>query len=149
MDARRTFEDAARAARRLATVTAELEALDQSWRRGEWLGSGASWGGHSDPTSTGASYRMDRSEELEMERDRLERDVEEAQSLARGVGELLGKSHALALRYRYLENRRWPEVGELLGCCESTARNRVAAAFDTIDGLGPHRVRAAQGMATA
>lgn len=148
MEARETFESAAWAARRLPTVTAEIEALDQSWRRGEWLGSGRSWAGHSDPTSTGASYRMSRSQALESERRELEKVAAEARSLASGIGELLGDGYCSALKYRYLENRPWVQVADLLEVCERTAYNRVQTALDTIDALGPARVRQAQGMAT-
>lgn len=148
LGARETFESAAWAARRLPTVTAELEALDQSWRRGEWLGSGRSWGGHSDPTASRAGYRMRRSQALESERRELEEDVAEARSLTDGIGELLGEGYADALRHRYLEGMPWAQVSELLGVCERTAYNRANTALDTIDALGPARVRQAQGMAT-
>lgn len=148
MAARDTFEQARWATRRLATVTAELESLDQSWRRGEWLGSGRSWAGHSDPTSTGVSYRMSKSQALESERRELEEDVAEARSLTDGIGALLGEGYCSALKYRYLENRPWVQVAELLKVCERTAFNRVSVALDTIDALGPARVRQAQGMAT-
>lgn len=150
MGARDTFEQAARAARRLPSVIAELGALDEAWRfSGEWLGVGSAQAGHSNPTAARAVARLNRRQTLEAEREELQEQVDEARALAHGIGELLGESHAAALRYRYLENRRWPETAALLGCCESTARNRVAAALDTIDGLGPHRVKQAQGMATA
>ena len=148
MAARDVFMHARWAARRLATVTAELEALDEGWRRGEWLGSGRSWAGHSDPTSTGASYRMSRSQALESERRELEEDVAEARSLASGIGELLGEGYCSALKYRYLENRPWVQVADLLGVCERTAYSRANTALDTIDALGPARVRQAQGIAT-
>lgn len=149
MGARETFEQAAQAARRLAMVTAEQEALDAEWKRGEWLGVGSSHAGHSDPTAARACYRALRRDELGEERAELEAVVIEAQELARGVRELLGGSYAYALLYRYLENRRWAEVAELLGVCEKTAYNRVSVALDTIDALGPQRTKQAQGMATA
>jgi len=149
LDARQTFEEAARAARRLTAVTAELDAIDETWRRGEWLGVGSSWCGHSDPTATSASWRMGRAESLGTESAELGRIVEEARALVIGVGELLGAGYADALRYHYLENRPWAEVAALVGVSERTAYNRARVAFDTIDGLGGARVRQAQGMAEA
>lgn len=71
----------------------------------------------------------------------------EARALVDGLALLLGRSYADALLYRYLENRRWAEVAELLGVCERTAYNRAGVALDTIDGLGPARVKQARGVA--
>lgn len=147
MEARELFEDAARAARRLPTVVAELDAMDAAWWRGEWLGTGASRANHSDPTAARAGYRMRRTKALESEREELEQVVAEAAALVDGVGALLGQSHADALRYRYLESRTWAEVAELLGVCEKTAYSKTRVAFDTIDGLGPAKVKQAQGVA--
>lgn len=150
MDARETFEHAARAARRLPSVIAELGALDEAWRfSGEWLGGGSSHAGHSDPTAARAGYCMRRAKRLEAERDELQESVDEARALARGIGELLGESHAAALTHRYIENQPWAEVAKALGVCERTAYARASTALDTVDALGPHRVKQAQGMATA
>lgn len=149
MDARQTLEEAARAARRLPAVAAELGAMDEAWRRGEWLGVGRSWCGHSDPTATSASWRMGRAESLGNERAELERIVEEARALVIGVGELLGAGYSDVLRYRYLESKPWAEAAALMGVSERTAYNRARVAFDTMDALGPARVKQAQGMAEA
>lgn len=130
-------------------MTAELEAMDESWRRGEWLGSGASWGGHSDPTASRASYRMSRSQTLEEERRELEEDVAEARALIDGIGKLLGAGYADALRSRFLEAMTWAQTAEQLGVCERTAYTKAQTALDLIDSLGPRRVQEARGMATA
>ena len=144
--AREVFESAAKAARRLTVVDAELDALSEAWRHGDWLGI-ASKGTHGDPTSAEASYRMGRSKALESERESLRATVEDARTLARGVGELLGKGYEDALLYRYVESRTWAEVADALGVCLKTAHNRVSVACDCVDGLGAARVRAGRGMA--
>ena len=146
MGARETFEESARAARKLPAVESELAALGESWRRGEWLGSGAR-GWHGDPTSGQAGYRMRRSNALEQERESLTATVDEARTLARGVGELLGTSYGDALTLRYLKGHQWQQVADRMGVSVSTAHNRVNAALDTIDGLGAARVRQARGVA--
>lgn len=144
------FEDAARAARRLPTVVAELEGLDAAWRySGEWLGGGSSHAGCCDPTAARAGYRMRRTKALEDERAELERVVSEAVALVEGVGALLGQGYADALRLRYVEGKTWAEVAEVLGTSERTPFNRARTAFDLIDSLGPQRVRRAQGIAAA
>lgn len=148
MGAREQFEEAARAARRLVTLETELNAMEQAWRRGEWLGSGAK-GWHGDPTAAQAWYRMRRSEALEREREALKSVIEDARTLANGVGELLGQGYCDALTLRYLCNKPWLQVAGLMGVCQKTAHNRVSAALDTIDGLGSARVREARGVATA
>lgn len=149
MAAKDVFMHARWAARRLATVTAELEAMNEGWRRGEWLSIGSSWAAHSDPTASRASYRMSRSQTLEEERRELEEDVTEARALIDGIGKLLGAGYADALRSRFLEVMTWAQTAEQLGTCERTAYNRVSTALDLIDSLGPARVKQAQGMATA
>ena len=148
-EARQLFEDAARAARRLEVVRAELEAVDEAWRRGEWLGTGASRVGRSDPTAARAVARLNRRQTLEDERAELERVVAEAVALVDGVGALLGQGYADALRLRYVEGKTWAQVAEVLGTSERTPFNRARVAFDTIDGLGAARVRRAQGIAAA
>lgn len=148
MGARETFEQAAAAARRLVSVTAELESMDESWRRGEWLVSASPYGGHSDPTASRAGYVMARGKALEAERVALNESLAEAQALVDGIGKLLGQSHADVLRYRCLECRQWSQVVNLLGVSESTARNRMNVSMNTIDALGPTRVKEARGMAT-
>lgn len=149
-EARQLFEDAARAARRLEVVRAELDAVDEVWRRGgEWLGIGASPAGRSDPTAARAVARLNRRRTLEDERAELERVVAEAVALVEGVGALLGQGYADALRLRYVEGKTWAEVAELLGTCERTPFVRTRTAFDLIDSLGPQRVRRAQGIAVA
>lgn len=146
MGAREQFEEAARAARKLPAVESELAALGESWRRGEWLGSGAK-GWHGDPTANRAEYRMRRSKALDAERESLRAVIEDAQALARGVGELLGKGYEDALLYRYVENKPWQQVADALGVCLKTAHNRVNTALDTVDALGRVRVLAGRGMA--
>lgn len=145
--ARDTFEEAARASRRLPTVAAELAALDEAWSRGEWAGPGIASGWHADPTAARAGYRAAARNRLEAERDELAEVVAEARALVDGLALLLGRSYADVLLYRYLENRRWAEVAELLGVCEKTAHNRAGVAMDTIDGLGHARVKQARGVA--
>lgn len=146
MGAREQFEEAARAARRLVTLETELNAMEQAWRRGEWLGSGAK-GWHGNPTANRAEFRMCRSEALEQEREALKATIADAQALARGVGELLGKGYEDALLYRYVEDKPWQQVADALGVCLKTAFNRVNTALDTVDALGRARVRAGRGMA--
>ena len=121
--------------------------MEQAWRRGEWLGSGAK-GWHGDPTANRAEYRMRRSKALDAERESLTATVDEARTLARGVGELLGASYRDALTLRYVEGNQWQQVADRLGVSVSTAHNRVNVALDTIDGLGSARVRQARGVAT-
>lgn len=145
--ARETFEQAARASRRLPTIDAELAALDDAWSRGEWVGAGIASGWHSDPTASRAGYRAAARDRLRAERDELAEVVAETTALVDGLALLLGAGYCSALKYRYLENRPWAEVAELLGCCEKTAHNRVSVALDTIDALGPARVRQAHGVA--
>ena len=144
--AREVFEIAAKAARRLTVVDAELDAMGESWRRGEWLGSGAK-GWHGDPTSGQAGYRMRRSKALEQEREALKATIEDARTLANGVGELLGKGYEDALLYRYVENKPWQQVADALGVCLKTAHNRANTALDTVDALGRARVLAGRGVA--
>ncbi len=146
MGAREQFEEAARAARKLPAVESELAALGESWRRGEWLGSGAK-GWHGDPTASRAGYRMGRSAALEQEREALRAVIEDARTLANGVGELLGKGYEDALLYRYVEDKPWQQVADALGVCLKTAHNRVNTACDTVDALGRARVLAGRGMA--
>ena len=148
MGARELFEDAARAVRRLSVVTAELDALEQAWRCGDWLTIGVSrWSSHSDPTATRAGYRMGRTDALESELSALRSTVEEARALAEGIGELLGASYRDALALRYLENHQWQEVADQMGVSVSTARNRVSVGLDTVDAMGAPRVMQGQGVA--
>lgn len=147
MNARETFEAAAAAARRLPSIDAELAALGEGWRRGDWMVAGTSAAGHSDPTGDAAAYHMRRTSTLEAERESLAAVVAEAQALARGVGELLGSGYRDALTLRYLENRQWREVAELLGVCVKTANNWTHTAIDAIDGLGRARVLEGRGVA--
>lgn len=144
--AREVFESAAKAARRLTVVDAELNALSEAWRHGDWLGIGSK-GTHGDPTASRAGYRMGRSAALESERESLRAVIADAQALARGVGELLGKGYEDALLYRYVENKPWQQVADALGVCLKTAYNRVSVACDTVDALGRARVMAGFGMA--
>lgn len=144
--AREVFESAAKAARRLTVVDAELDALSEAWRHGDWLGI-ASKGTHGDPTANRAAHVMSRSKALEQEREALKATIEDARTLANGVGELLGKGYEAALTLRYLEGRPWKQVADVLGTCERTAYSRVSVALDTVDGLGAVRVRHAHGMA--
>lgn len=144
--ARELFEEAYRASRRLAVVDAELAAIDDAWRIGDWMQPTRS-GRHSDSTATRAVYRMGRSKNLETERDGLLQVIAEAQELADGIEKLLGWSYAAALRCRYLEGMIWQDVADEIGMCESTARSRLNVSLDLIDGLGPANVRKARGVA--
>lgn len=144
--ARDLFEEAARASRRLAVVDAELAAIDDAWRSGDWMQPGRS-GRRSDSTASRALYRMGRLKNLEAEREVLVQVIGEARELADGIEELLGWSYAAALRYRYLEGMIWQDVADELCVCESTARSRVNVALDCIDGLGPAQVRQGRGFA--
>ena len=144
--AREVFESAAKAARRLTVVDAELDAMNEAWRHGDWLGIGSK-GTHGDPTASRAGYCMSRSKALEQEREALKATIEDAQALANGVGELLGKGYEDALLLRYVEDKPWQQVADALGVCLKTAHNRVNTALDTVDALGRARVMAGRGMA--
>ena len=144
--AREVFESAAKAARRLTVVDAELNALSEAWRHGDWPCVGSK-GTHGDPTASRAWYRMGKSASLEQEREALKATIADAQALARGVGELLGKGYEDALLYRYVEDEPWQQVADALGVCLKTAHNRVSVACDTVDALGRARVLAGRGMA--
>ena len=144
--AREVFESAAKAARRLTVVDAELDAMNEAWRHGDWLGIGSK-GTHGDPTANRAAHVMSRSKALEQEREALKATIEDARTLAHGVGELLGKGYEDALLCRYVESRTWAEVADALGVCLKTAYNRVNTACDTVDALGRARVMAGRGMA--
>ena len=144
--ARELFEEAYRASRRLSVVDAEIAAIDDAWRSGDWMQPSRS-GRHSDSTSARALNRMGRVKNLETERDGLLQVIREAQELADGIEKLLGWSYAAALRYRYLDGMIWQDVADMLEVCESTARSRINVALDTIDGLGPANVREARGFA--
>lgn len=131
----------------MTVVDAELDAMNEAWRQGgDWLGIGSK-GMHGDPTASRAGYRMGRSASLEQEREALKATIEDARTLANGVGELLGKGYEDALLYRYVENKPWQQVAELLGVCLKTAYNRANTALDTVDALGKARVLAGRGMA--
>lgn len=147
LNAKETFEDAARAARRLAVVVSELAAMDEAWHHGEWLPCG-SGGRYRDPTAGRAEYRMARTDRLNAERAELAQIVAEARALTAGVAALLGSSYGDALTQRYIEGRPWQEVADKLGVSLSTARNRANAALDTIDSLGMARVMQGVGTAT-
>lgn len=144
--ARELFEEAARATRRLAVVDAELAAIDDAWRSGDWLQPSRS-GRRSDSTASRAVYRMGRSKNLGIEKESLEQVIDEAQQLADGIEKLLGWSYAAALKCRYLEGMTWQDVADEIGMCESTARSRLNVSLDLIDGLGPANVREARGVA--
>lgn len=144
--ARELFEEAARATRRLAVVDAELAAIDDAWRSGDWLQPSRSCR-RSDSTASRALYRMGRSKNLDTEKESLEQVINEAQGLADGIENLLGWSYAAALRCRYLEGMAWQDVADTLGVCERTAYSRASVAFDTIDSLGFANVREARGFA--
>lgn len=120
--------------------------MGEAWRRGEWLGGRG--GGHSDPTAASAGYRMARAERLESERAELAEIVAEARMLAEGIRRLLGDTYANALTMRYLKGLQWRDVADRLGVCESTARNRVSTALDTIDSMGRANVVMGRGTAT-
>lgn len=59
---------------------------------------------------------MNRADALESELATLRATAAEARALARGVAALLGVSYTDALTRRYLENRPWQEVTDLMGC---------------------------------
>lgn len=146
IDARELFEEARRAARRIPAIRAELDAINDTWRRCDWPVVGCG-GGYNDPTAGTATHRMGATRRLESELATLTATVDEARALVSGVGALLGESYAAALTYRYMEARQWADVAVLLGVSDRTAYSRVTVALDTIDGLGRRRVLEGQGVA--
>jgi DNA-directed RNA polymerase specialized sigma24 family protein len=90
---------------------------------------------------------MGRGSALESELVTLRETVAEAEALARGVGELLGKDYEAALTLRYLEGKPWQQVADALGVCLKTAYNKANTALDCVDALGRARVLAGRGMA--
>lgn len=135
----REYFEAASAAQRLidGRLTALRSMRAREGVRGqtyEAIGRGT---GASDPTRA-TDERIDAESRIRSELGALEREVEDARSVCRGI-RAANPSHPLwgdAIELHYIELMGWAEIGRYLGCTGEAVRRAAYAALDWVDMVG-------------
>ena len=146
----REYFEAARAAQRLidGRLTALRSMRAREGVRGqtyEAIGRGT---GASDPTRA-TDERIDAESRIRSELGALEREVEDARSVCRGI-RAANPSHPLwgdAIELHYIELMGWAEIGRYLGCTGEAVRRAAYAALDWVDMVGIAAAREGCGQA--
>ena len=146
----REYFEAARAAQRLidGRLTALRSMRAREGVRGqtyEAIGRGT---GASDPTSA-TDERIDAESRIRAELGALEREVEDARAVCRGI-RAANPSHPLwgdAIELHYVELMGWAEIGRYLGCTGEAVRRAAYAALDWVDMVGIAAAREGCGQA--
>lgn len=146
----REYFEAARAAQRLidGRLTALRSMRAREGVRGqtyEAIGRGT---GASDPTRA-TDERIDAESRIRSELGALEREVEGARAVCRGV-RAANPSHPLwgdAIELHYIELMGWAEIGRYLGCTGEAVRRAAYAALDWVDMVGIAAAREGCGQA--
>lgn len=149
MTSREYFEEA-RAAQRLidGRLTALRSMRAREGVRGqtyEAIGRGT---GASDPTRA-TDERIDAESRIRSELGALEREVEDARAVCRGI-RAANPSHPLwgdAIELHYVELMGWAEIGRYLGCTGEAVRRAAYAALDWVDMVGIAAAREGCGQA--
>lgn len=146
----REYFEAARAAQRLidGRLTALRSMRAREGVRGqtyEAIGRGT---GASDPTRA-TDERIDAESRIRSELAALEREVEDARAVCRGI-RAANPSHPLwgdAIELHYIELMGWAEIGRYLGCTGEAVRRAAYAALDWVDMVGIAAAREGCGQA--
>ena len=146
----REYFEAARAAQRLidGRLTALRSMRAREGVRGqtyEAIGRGT---GASDPTRA-TDERIDAESRIRSELGALERGVEDARSVGRGI-RAANPSRPLwgdAIELHYIELMGWAEIGRYLGCTGEAVRRAAYAALDWVDMVGIAAAREGCGQA--
>lgn len=146
----REYFEAARAAQRLidGRLTALRSMRAREGVRGqtyEAIGRGT---GASDPTRA-TDERIDAESRIRSELGALEREVEDARAVCRGI-RAANPSHPLwgdAIELHYVELMGWAEIGRYLGCTGEAVRRAAYAALDWVDMVGIAAAREGCGQA--
>lgn len=146
----REYFEAARAAQRLidGRLTALRSMRAREGVRGqtyEAIGRGT---GASDPTRA-TDERIDAESRIRSELGALEREVEDARAVCRGI-RAANPSHPLwgdAIELHYIELMGWAEIGRYLGCTGEAVRRAAYAALDWVDMVGIAAAREGCGQA--
>jgi hypothetical protein len=146
----REYFEAARAAQRLidGRLTALRSMRAREGVRGqtyEAIGRGT---GASDPTRA-TDERIDAESRIRAELGALEREVEDARAVCRGI-RAANPSHPLwgdAIELHYVELMGWAEIGRYLGCTGEAVRRAAYAALDWVDMVGIAAAREGCGQA--
>lgn len=146
----REYFEAARAAQRLidGRLTALRSMRAREGVRGqtyEAIGRGT---GASDPMRA-TDERIDAESRIRSELGALEREVEDARAVCRGI-RAANPSHPLwgdAIELHYIELMGWAEIGRYLGCTGEAVRRAAYAALDWVDMVGIAAAREGCGQA--
>lgn len=104
--------------------------------------------GASDPTRA-TDERIDAESRIRSELGALEREVEDARAVCRGI-RAANPSHPLwgdAIELHYVELMGWAEIGRYLGCTGESVRRAAYAALDWVDMVGIAAAREGCGQA--
>ena len=142
--ARDLFEAARDAAEDAETCRRQLDAIERKALRVASPSFEARVsGGDPDRIGTGVAAHVDREAELQAQID-ADYDLIDAacmvlygrDGMSDGLASIAPPLWADVLFHRYLARRTWPEVADLMGCCTSSMRHCVSAAFDLMDAHG-------------
>lgn len=144
------YFDAARAAQRridgrLAAIRAMREREGARAQSYEAIGRGS---GASDPMRA-TDARIDAEGSARTELAALEREVEDARAVCRGIRSA-NPAHPLwgdAIELHYIELMGWAEIGRYLGCTGEAVRRSAYAALDWVDMVGIAAAREGCGQA--
>lgn len=146
----REYFEAARAAQRLidGRLTALRSMRARECVRGQTYDAIGRGTGASDPTRA-TDERIDAESRIRSELGALEREVEDARAVCRGI-RAANPSHPLwgdAIELHYVELMGWAEIGRYLGCTGEAVRRAAYAALDWVDMVGIAAAREGCGQA--
>ena len=147
--AREYFEAAHAAQRRIDGRLAAIRAMrEREGVRGQTYDAIGRATGGTDPNAA-TDARIDAEESARTELAALEREVEDARAVCRGIRSA-NPAHPLwgdAIELHYIELMGWAEIGRYLGCTGEAVRRAAYAALDWVDMVGIAAAREGCGQA--
>lgn len=146
---REYFEAARAAQRRIDGRLAAIRAMrEREGVRGQTYDAIGRATGGTDPNAA-TDARIDAEASARTELAGLEREVEDARAVCRGI-RAANPSHPLwgdAIELHYIELMGWAEIGRYLGCTGEAVRRAAYAALDWVDMVGIAAAREGCGQA--
>ena len=146
---REYFEAARAAQRRIDGRLAAIRAMrEREGVRGQTYDAIGRATGGADPNAA-TDARIDAEESARTELAALEREVEDARAVCRGIRSA-NPAHPLwgdAIELHYIELMGWAEIGRYLGCTGEAVRRAAYAALDWVDMVGIAAAREGCGQA--